>query len=155
MTQRTFRGLLWGLAVCGFLADQGTKYGMFRWLSPPGPAYEGHHLVFGTPEHGFSFIAQFTGEPLNADWRQPVQRLNGPVKPRVNEGALFGIRLFEMLKLGPNYGWMDNALFATVSVAAALAIAGWSCRRTAATDRWLCAALGLILAGTLGNLFDR
>lgn len=28
-------------------------------------------------------------------------------------------------------------------------------RHAAAADRWLCLALGLILAGTLGNLYDR
>src|SRR5262249_48937460 len=46
-------------------------------------------------------------------------------------------------------------LFAIVSVAAALAIIYWSSRTLAARDRFLCLALGLILAGTLGNLYDR
>jgi lipoprotein signal peptidase len=38
---------------------------------------------------------------------------------------------------------------------AALAIGYWSCRPSLARDWYLCAALGLILAGTLGNLYDR
>jgi signal peptidase II len=147
MTQRSFRGLLWCLAIFGLLADQGTKFGMFRWLYSPGPAYEGQHQIFGTPDHGFRLLAQFTGEPLSTDWRQPFQQLNGPVLPRVNHGALFG--------LGGEYQVYANGFFATVSLAAAIAIAAWSTRRATAKDRWLCAALGLILAGTLGNLFDR
>src|SRR5205814_10527463 len=70
-----------------------------------------------------------------------------PVLPRVNHGALFG--------LGQDYQVYANTFFAVVSVAAAAAIAAWSLRRETARDRWLCTALGLILAGTLGNLFDR
>ena len=42
-----------------------------------------------------------------------------------------------------------------VSIAAAIAIAIWSFRREAATDRTLSIALGMILGGTLGNLYDR
>ena len=48
-----------------------------------------------------------------------------------------------------------NALFAGVSIIAALAIIYWSTRRASSRDVSLCAALGLILAGTLGNLYDR
>jgi lipoprotein signal peptidase len=156
MTQRSFRGLLWGLAVIGFFADQGTKYGMFRWLYSP--SLEGRREVV---PGAFRFVAQwqrrplspgdgidqFTGEPLDQDWRHGLQALNGPIKPRVNEGALFG--------LAQNYQVYANSFFGVVSVTAAAAIALWSFRRKTCTDRWLCAALGLILAGTLGNLFDR
>jgi signal peptidase II len=149
MTQRSFRGLLWALAVVGFLADQGSKYGMFRWLQTPAPEYDGAHLVFGTPYRGFRFLAQFKQpvERLSTDWRQPLQEFNGPVQPRVNHGALFG--------LGQEFQKYANGFFAAVSVTAAVAILGWSLRRNAAIDRWLAVALGLILAGTLGNLFDR
>jgi signal peptidase II len=143
MTQRSFRGLLWGLAVIGFLADQGTKYGMFRWLYSP--SLEGRREVV---PGAFRFIAQFTLQPSATEgWRAPFQRFNGPYMPRVNNGALFG--------LGQDYPIHSNGFFAVVSVAAAVAIASWSFRRTTAGDRWLCASLGLILAGTLGNLFDR
>jgi signal peptidase II len=145
MIQRSFRGLLWGLAVFGFLADQGTKYAMFRWLYTADN--DGHYVVFGTAQKGFRFIAQFTGEALSQDWRMPFQAFNGPVMPRVNKGALFGLL--------QDYQVYANSFFATVSIAAAVAIAFWSFRRNTVRDRWLCAALGLILAGTLGNLFDR
>ncbi|HEY1381875.1 MAG TPA: signal peptidase II [Gemmataceae bacterium] len=142
MTQRSFRGLLWALAVVGLLADQGTKYGMFRWLYSP--TLEGRREVV---PGAFRFIVQFTPEPLSADWRRPFQEFNGPVLPRVNNGALFG--------LGQDFQVHANGFFAAVSVAAAVAIAYWSLRRGTAGDRWLCMALGMILAGTLGNLFDR
>ena len=55
--------------------------------------------------------------------------------------------------LGQNYQVYANNFFAVVSVVAALAIAYWSLRSSTSKDRWLCAALGLILAGTLGNSF--
>src|SRR5207244_2218205 len=42
-----------------------------------------------------------------------------------------------------------------VSLLAVLAITYWSTRKSTASDWYLCAALGLILAGTLGNLYDR
>src|SRR5262249_33652332 len=48
-----------------------------------------------------------------------------------------------------------NTIFALVSVVAVVAIAFWSTRRSTARDWALCAALGLILGGTLGNLYDR
>jgi signal peptidase II len=143
MTQRSFRGLLWGLAIVGFLADQGTKYGMFRCLYSP--SLEGRREVI---PGAFRFIAQFTMQPTATDgWRGPLQAFNGPFLPRVNNGALFG--------LGQGYEVHANGFFAVVSVVAAIAIAAWSFRRTTVGDRWLCAALGMILAGTLGNLYDR
>ena len=48
-----------------------------------------------------------------------------------------------------------NTFFATVSAAAAIAILVWGMQRSTAREKWLMAALGLILAGTLGNLYDR
>src|SRR5437879_10922058 len=69
------------------------------------------------------------------------------MRPKGNHGALFG--------LGGEYTVYANGIFATVSVIAALAIIFWSTRPSTARDGWLCAALGLILAGTIGNLYDR
>lgn len=67
--------------------------------------------------------------------------------PRVNQGALFG--------LGGEHKGGANQIFAVISFLAALGIIIWSTRRTTAVDGWLCAALGLILGGTVGNLYDR
>ena len=49
----------------------------------------------------------------------------------------------------------SNIVFAIVSVLAALGIIYWSSRPAMARDITLCIALGLILGGTLGNLYDR
>jgi signal peptidase II len=60
-----------------------------------------------------------------------------------NEGALFGI--------GQGRVW----LFVALSIAAAIAIPLWLFRYGAARDAWLTFALGCVMAGVLGNLFDR
>jgi signal peptidase II len=61
----------------------------------------------------------------------------------LNEGALFG--------LGQGKAW----LFAGFSVCAAVAIVYWLFVVGAAQDRLLTVALGGVLAGVLGNLYDR
>lgn len=60
-----------------------------------------------------------------------------------NWGALFG--------MGQGLVW----LFATLSIVAAVAIPLWLFWLGAARDAWLTAALGCVMAGVLGNLFDR
>jgi signal peptidase II len=60
-----------------------------------------------------------------------------------NLGALFGI--------GQGKVW----LFAALSIVAAIAIPLWLFRFGAARDAWLTFALGCVMAGVLGNLYDR
>jgi signal peptidase II len=60
-----------------------------------------------------------------------------------NWGALFGI--------GQGKVW----LFATLSIVAGIAIPLWLFVFRAARDRWLTLALGCVMAGVLGNLYDR
>jgi signal peptidase II len=60
-----------------------------------------------------------------------------------NWGALFGI--------GQGMVW----LFAALSIAAAVAIPLWLFWFGAARDAWLTAALSSVMAGVLGNLYDR
>jgi lipoprotein signal peptidase len=68
-------------------------------------------------------------------------------RPMVNQGALFGFLR--------NHGEVANGLFAAISIVAAAAILFWGTRPSTTRDWSLSAALGLILAGTLGNLYDR
>jgi lipoprotein signal peptidase len=147
-SQRFNRFLLYALAVLGVAADQSTKYGVFAWL------YEvpGHRFVLfrTTPEpedelNGLALVSQF--EYSDGPEREILHYDNGRPVPHVNHGALFGF-LRDRKTLA-------NLAFASISLLAAGAIIVWSVRGTATTDRWLCAALGLILAGTLGNLYDR
>ena len=61
----------------------------------------------------------------------------------VNRGALFG--------MGEGYWW----LFSILSVVAAIGIVTWLFFFRAAHDRWLTVALGCVMAGIFGNLYDR
>lgn len=61
----------------------------------------------------------------------------------LNEGALFG------------FGQGQVAVFAALSVAAAVAILYWLFILRAARDSLLTVAMGCVMAGILGNLYDR
>ncbi|HEY1064580.1 MAG TPA: signal peptidase II [Pirellulales bacterium] len=65
------------------------------------------------------------------------------LRTSLNEGALFG--------LGQGHG----LIFIALSVAAVIGIFYWVFAAGAGRDLWLTTALGLITAGTLGNLYDR
>jgi lipoprotein signal peptidase len=140
MAQRSFRGLLIGLALVGLCADQASKYGVFRWLYNDGTG-GAREVATGY----FRLLAQF--EPGVDAGDSVLRNWSGPVMPRVNHGALFG--------LGGEYAAYANGFFMVVSILAAVAITIWAARRQTARDPALCAALGLILGGTLGNLYDR
>lgn len=61
----------------------------------------------------------------------------------LNEGALFGM------------GQGKSLLFAGLSIIAALGVLIWLTIGGAARDAWLTVALAAIMAGILGNLYDR
>lgn len=65
------------------------------------------------------------------------------IQQALNQGALFGM------------GQGKVTLFASLSIAAAAGICGWVTFGGALRDRLLMIALGLILGGILGNLYDR
>jgi signal peptidase II len=140
MPQRSYRLLMYVLVLIGLSADQATKYGMFNGLYEEGKAVGSRDVIPGV----FKFLVQYdnTEEPDNV-----LARWNAPVPPRVNHGALFS--------LGGEYKTNANRFFAVVSLIAAVGIIVWSFRKSTREDKWLCVALGLILGGTLGNLFDR
>ncbi len=154
MTERSYRRLFWGLALLGALVDQGTKYGIFHWLyTDPGkaPAAEGIQVEVTKPVPGSTEEEIRSWYPvlpgcfqLEAHYKKLP---GGELVPQVNQGALFG--------LGREHQALANVFFATISVLAAGAIIYWGGRRSTASDWSLCAALGLILAGTVGNLYDR
>ncbi len=61
----------------------------------------------------------------------------------INHGALWGV--------GQGYTW----LFASLSLVAVFGVIYWLFVRRAAVSLWLTTALALVMAGTLGNLYDR
>ena len=111
-----------------------SRYVVFGLLAVGGLAADlfSKHLVFerlGAPGQG-------------TDWL-----LDGPVKFRLfttfNHGALWGI----------GQGW--TGLFALLSLVAAAGVLYWLFVVGAARSWWLTVALALVMAGTLGNLWDR
>ncbi|MFM7205420.1 MAG: signal peptidase II [Planctomycetaceae bacterium] len=75
----------------------------------------------------------------------PIQLVPGVLvlETSLNEGALFG--------MGQGMG----VIFATVSVAAIAGIVALVSRPSTREDRWVLVALGMIVGGIIGNLFDR
>src|SRR5262245_58477853 len=150
---RSYRRLFWTLALIGFALDQATKYGIFAWLfttTPIGVAWDGR-VICDTPHvvipGYFNLVARYTDQPWEGDGPVHFLRtISAPNQPFLNHGALFGIGA------GTAFG---NYVFLGVSLTAALAITIWSMRSSAARDGYLCLALGLILAGALGNFYDR
>jgi len=92
-------------------------------------------------------FAQLGGENRSSAWSWGTDFLWGRFEFRLstvfNRGALFGI--------GQGLGW----LFAALSVLAAAGIVYWLFVRGEARSWWLTVTLALILAGALGNLYDR
>jgi signal peptidase II len=132
---KNYRAVLWALALIGLCADQAAKYSVFAWLT--GADKHRQWLMQVGPETGFALETRY----------DEIQEIKGVYVPHVNQGALFG--------LGREHQTAANWGFAFVSFLAAAAIVYWSFKPGAARDLWVCMALGLILAGTLGNLFDR
>ncbi len=135
---RSYRWLFWTLALLGLCLDQTTKYGIFAWLdNVPDHCAE---IVPGV----FYLNADYTSEVDPGDsWRSPLRTISSEKLPRVNHGALWGI--------GADF----NLVFAVISLLAAVGIICYCYRPSTAGDWQLCMALGLILAGTVGNFYDR
>jgi lipoprotein signal peptidase len=151
--ERSYRWLFWSLVIAGLALDQGAKYGIFHALYNEGKG-DRHVLVAGDKKGllpgYFALEAEFTGvRDDRSDLLSPLRTWGGEIQPWVNRGALFG--LGNSNEPGQDY----NFAFLLVSLFAAVAIIVWSVRGTGVRDRLLCMALGLVLAGTLGNLYDR
>jgi signal peptidase II len=145
-TKRPFLWLFALLAVVGLATDQASKYVIFAKLYPADAEWETKaEVIPGYVELRTAYTyKRDSGEGVLSFLR--TERL-----PHVNRGALFGIGNGNG---DPESGGM-NGFFAIVSVLAACFIVIWALRPTVAHDRFLCIALGLILGGTLGNLYDR
>jgi len=139
-TERSYRWWFWIVALAGFAVDQASKYTIFYGLYNSGQESK-VELLQGKFQLSAQFLmGQYDSSEGVLHW---LRTLGGETLPYVNTGALFGM------------GKDANLLFAVVSIAAAAAILAWSLRPAAGRDRFLSIALGLILAGTLGNLYDR
>ena len=125
MPERSYRVLLWILALTGLVLDQSSKYGVFAWLAEKA---EHEYVVFRGDKGGFQFVAQFERDTLGQELRDAI----GGRIPHVNQGALFGFLR--------DHKTLANAGFALISLLAAAAIVYWSTLRSTARDRWLCSA---------------
>jgi signal peptidase II len=139
MTART-RLIFLSLAIFCFLADQTSKYGVFRWMYNDGRP-DRKEVVPGW----FCLITHFDEAGIQGDCI--CTTWSGPILPTVNKGALFGI--------GGTMKDRSNMFFAFVSGVASLAILWWGLKRTPRKDGLLILALGFILGGTVGNFYDR
>src|ERR1700733_4818283 len=124
------------LAAVVLAIDLGSKSLVFRDLGYPGtdldPAVRGTHAVFAVPRgRDGTSVAYLKG------W------MSFRLFTSFNRGALWGV--------GQGYTW----LFAALSMAAVIGIPTWLFVFKAARSWWLTLALGLILGGTVGNLYDR
>ena len=174
VAERSYIWLFWVLAIVGVTADQASKYGIFAWLYSDGEPREEKVVLGVFPlvteiKHRssqsrepwatrelkilpgtFDIIASHTQERDETEGVGAVFRtVSGEHLPYVNRGALFG------WGGGRSDGQDLNILFAAVSFLAGAGIVYWSRRPATRGDRILCGALGLILAGTMGNLYDR
>ena len=150
-TERSYHWLFWCLALTGFVLDQVSKYEVFRRLYQVAEPDQ-HGQLVGQAElipGVFRLHAGFTRQPESGTGiLASLRTYSSDVLPYVNKGALFG-------RGHTIFGMNGNIVFAVVSVGAAVAIIYWSRRPHTRHDRFLSLALGLILAGTLGNLYDR
>ncbi len=145
--KRSYRWLLWTLALVGCALDQVGKYGVFSLLHDEALA-QGQKAEQILIPGALKFHVELSGQEWPED-ASALQNWSGPYEPHVNRGAFLGFGS------GDGEGPNGNLIFAIVSVAAAGAIIWWSTRRSIAQDALLCTALGLILGGTLGTLYDR
>ena len=146
MQKRSLRWVLFGLAVAVLVADQWSKYGVFASLHEADTLQT--HFQRELIPGWFRFTAVYDPNVTPDDGLLgTLQTISAERMPHVNQGALFG--------LGQQHEGLSNTIFAIVSGLAAIGIMVWGARKATGHDHWLCLALGLILGGTLGNLYDR
>lgn len=115
-----------------------TAVSASRYLVFGGLAISGWILDLGTKH----WVFQWRGMPKPDNQWWLWENYVG-IETALNSGALFG--------LGPGYG----SVFALLSVVAAFGIVFWLFRLGAAHDWLLTVALGCVMGGIGGNLYDR
>ena len=146
MAKPSKRWLLFTLAITVLVLDQGSKYGVFGSLHEAGSPLT--HFQRELVPGWFRFTAVYNPtEKPDDGFLGTLQTISADEMPHVNQGALFG--------LGQEHEGLSNTIFAVVSALAAIGITVWGFRKATGQDVWLCVSLGLILGGTLGNLYDR
>lgn len=144
-TERPYLRMFAALALIGLVTDQASKYIVFANVQPPDERSMRGVVPVIPGLFNLETRYEFDGDPGD----QPLsflRTISSNRLPQVNRGALFGIG---------NDGSGLNGMFLLVSCLAATFIIYWTSRPEVAQDRLLCIALGLILGGTLGNLYDR
>jgi signal peptidase II len=147
-TERPYYWLFAALAVLGLSVDLASKYVVFANLYPENDFQTGvrKDVIPGY----FALQTHWRPETDKGDLPLSFLRtIQGERLPALNQGALFGLGN----SADGSGGW--NNVFAAISLLAAVFILFWASRPAVAQDRWLSLALGLILGGTLGNLYDR
>ena len=154
MVERCYLGLFWLLALTGVALDQAAKYGVFSQLHAGGSA--------DLHDPGARF---WTLIPEKFELRAKLTNIHDDGAHILLRCATWAVSRCPASTRGLFLGWLGdsvvvspeqaNAFFAMISIVAALAIIIWSTHRATRHDRFLCMALGVILAGALGNLYDR
>src|SRR5260370_27513003 len=115
MPERSYRVLLWTVALTGLALDQASKYGVFAWkLEGPDNTYAVFRTDQGT---GFELVAQ-----PEEDGNRQLVLSNGRRVPHVNQGALF------CFLRDPKA--MANPGFALITLLAAAPLVFWSPPKT-------------------------
>ena len=109
-----------------------------RWILFLGVALAGAAFDLGTKQFVFSRMVRGQVRPVINNFLE--------IQLTHNTGALWG--------LGGNIQH-SSLIFAGLSIVAGLAILYWLFVRGAARDWWLTLALGLVMAGAIGNCYDR
>src|ERR1051325_8896994 len=159
-TERSFFWLFVTLAIVGVVADQISKYVIFSQLyseerqTPhvvvaPGLFHvRASHMHYKIDPDTMRLIEYTIVDPGDQTLSF-LRTISGRCLPSVNRGALFGLGNAD----ADSGGW--NTFFLVISILAAVLIVFWATRPSVVQDRFLSLALGLILGGTLGNLYDR
>lgn len=128
---------------CSDAIDVAGGHRAARWLLFLGLVLAGTGLDLWTKHVVFQRLgAPLVEGPLAAP---PIWLIDGifGFETSLNEGALFG------------FGQGYVTVFAVLSCVACVGILAWLFSGGAAHDLHLCIALGLVMAGVLGNLYDR